>query len=142
LLHGSAAVAGEGTIGAGWNRVYNRELSAVPFNHHAEHRHHIPRPRYRVTNRPEYDAALRRRGSLTVWFTDAFGCVVRPALPLHDHRHGCKSGDRPHSRGGVSTKIHALVDALGNPLAFLLTPGPAHDRDRADALLPQWPPIC
>ena len=43
----------------------------MPFKHHAEHRHHIPRPRYRVTNRPEYDAALRRRGSLTVWFTDA-----------------------------------------------------------------------
>jgi transposase len=29
--------------------------------------------------------------------------------------------------GGPSTKIHALVDALGNPLAFLLTPGQAHD---------------
>jgi hypothetical protein len=43
---------------------------AVPFKHHAEHRHHIPKPRYRVTNGPEYDAALRRRGSLTVWFTD------------------------------------------------------------------------
>jgi hypothetical protein len=43
----------------------------VPFKYHAEHRHHIPRPRYRVTNQPEYDAALRRRGSLTVWFTDA-----------------------------------------------------------------------
>jgi Transposase DDE domain len=42
----------------------------VPFKHHAEHRHHIPKPRYRVTNGPEYDAALRRRGSLTVWFTD------------------------------------------------------------------------
>jgi hypothetical protein len=42
----------------------------VPFKHHAEHRHHIPKPRYRVTNWPEYDAALRRRGSLTVWFTD------------------------------------------------------------------------
>jgi hypothetical protein len=41
----------------------------VPFKHHAEHRHHIPRPRYRVTNQPEYDAALRQRGSLTVWFT-------------------------------------------------------------------------
>ena len=38
--------------------------------HHAEHRHHIPKPRYRVTNRAEYDAALKRRGSLTVWFTD------------------------------------------------------------------------
>ena len=37
----------------------------------------------------------------------------------------------------MSTKIHALVDALGNPLAFLLTPGQAHDLDGADALLPQ-----
>src|ERR1700682_3128974 len=43
---------------------------AVPFKHHAERRHHIPKPRYRVTNWPEYDAALRRRGSLTIWFTD------------------------------------------------------------------------
>jgi Transposase DDE domain len=42
----------------------------VPFNHHAAHRHHIPKPRYRVRNWPEYDAALRWRGSLTVWFTD------------------------------------------------------------------------
>ena len=42
----------------------------MPFKHHAQHRHRIPKPRYRVTNGPEYDAALRRRGSLTVWFTD------------------------------------------------------------------------
>lgn len=41
------------------------------------------------------------------------------------------------SRGGLSTKIHALVDALGNPLRFLLTPGQAHDLAGADALLPQ-----
>src|SRR5271165_807487 len=44
--------------------------SALPFKYHAEHRHHIPKPRYRVTNWAEYDASLRRRGSLTVWFTD------------------------------------------------------------------------
>ena len=37
----------------------------------------------------------------------------------------------------MSTKIHALVDALGNPLAFLLTPGQTHDLVGADALLPQ-----
>ncbi len=37
----------------------------------------------------------------------------------------------------MSTKIHALVDALGNPLSFLLTPGQAHDLEGADALLPQ-----
>jgi transposase len=30
-----------------------------------------------------------------------------------------------------------MVDALGNPLAFLLTPGQAHDLEGADALLPQ-----
>src|SRR5208283_3363112 len=44
--------------------------SALPFKYHAEHRHHIPKPRYRVTNWAEYDASLRRRGSLTVWLTD------------------------------------------------------------------------
>ena len=27
------------------------------------------------------------------------------------------------SRGGLSTKIHALVDALGNPVNFFLTGG-------------------
>jgi transposase len=37
----------------------------------------------------------------------------------------------------LSTKIHALVDALGNPLAFFLTPGQAHDLEGADVLLPQ-----
>lgn len=37
----------------------------------------------------------------------------------------------------MSTKIHLMVDALGNPLAFFLTPGQAHDLEGADALLPQ-----
>jgi transposase len=30
----------------------------------------------------------------------------------------------------LSTKIHAMVDALGNPLAFPLTAGQAHDLER------------
>ena len=33
-------------------------------------RHCMPRPKRRVTNWAEYNAALRQRGSLTVWFTD------------------------------------------------------------------------
>jgi len=45
-------------------------MSAVPFKANAAGRHHIPRQRHRVTNWPEYDAALRQRGSLTVWFTE------------------------------------------------------------------------
>jgi len=36
----------------------------------------------------------------------------------------------------LSTKIHATVDALGNPTAFHLTGGEAHDLVGADALLP------
>ncbi len=36
----------------------------------------------------------------------------------------------------MSTKIHARVDALGNPLAFHLTPGQACDLDGAPCLLP------
>lgn len=35
----------------------------------------------------------------------------------------------------MSTKIHALVDALGNPIGFHLTPGQACDLDGADVLL-------
>lgn len=41
------------------------------------------------------------------------------------------------SRGGLSTKIHALVDALGNPTAFVLSGGQAHDLVGADHLLPE-----
>ena len=37
----------------------------------------------------------------------------------------------------MSTKIHATVDALGNPTGFTLTPGQACDLDGADILLPQ-----
>src|SRR5713226_1825990 len=39
------------------------------------------------------------------------------------------------SRGGLTTKIHALVDALGNPVALMLTPGQAHDLTCAESLL-------
>ncbi len=37
----------------------------------------------------------------------------------------------------MSTKIHTLVDALGNPVGFHLTGGEAHDLVGADRLLPE-----
>src|SRR3982750_160625 len=43
----------------------------MPFKINAARRHHIPKQRRRITNWAEYDAALRQRGSLTVWFTEA-----------------------------------------------------------------------
>ena len=39
------------------------------------------------------------------------------------------------SRGGLTTKIHALVDALGNLIAFKITEGQAHDGRSADDML-------
>jgi len=40
-------------------------------------------------------------------------------------------------RGGLSTTIHTLVDALGYPIGFHLTGGEAHDLVGADHLLPE-----
>ena len=39
------------------------------------------------------------------------------------------------SRGGLTTKIHARVDAKGRPICLLISPGNDHDVDRAEALL-------
>ena len=44
------------------------------------------------------------------------------------------------SRGGLTTKIHAIVDALGNPVALSLTPGQAADITQAVPLLDQVEP--
>jgi transposase len=42
----------------------------MPYKFNQSRRDKIPKARYRVTNWPEYDAALVRRGSLTVWLTE------------------------------------------------------------------------
>ena len=39
------------------------------------------------------------------------------------------------SRGGLTTKIHALVDADGLPIALKLTEGQAHDGRSAEDML-------
>jgi transposase len=58
------------------------------------------------------------------------------------HQHStCAKTDRKRqaigrSKGGLSTKIHAIVDALGNPTRFVLTPGQACDLEGSDKLLP------
>ena len=61
------------------------------------------------------------------------------ARPSASRRRPKKAGEDQaigRSRGGLSTKIHALVDALGNPIDFFLTGGEAHDLEGADHLLP------
>ena len=45
-------------------------MPILPFKLNQDRRHHIPRQQRKVTNWPAYDASLRQRGSLTVWFTE------------------------------------------------------------------------
>ena len=56
----------------------------------------------------------------------------------HQHSAGAKGGGDEaigRSVGGLSTKIHATCDALGNPTGFFLTAGQAHDLQGADVLM-------
>src|SRR3954451_17291358 len=45
-------------------------MPTLPFKLNQDRRH-IPEQKRRVTTWREYDESLRRRGSLTVWFSDA-----------------------------------------------------------------------
>jgi transposase len=56
--------------------------------------------------------------------------------------HACSAGYKTQeteglgrSKGGFTSKIHATVNALGNPLKFIITAGQRNDITQADALL-------
>ena len=59
----------------------------------------------------------------------------------HQHSAGGKGGPREQgigrSRGGLSTKVHVVVDALGLPLTFEITEGQRHDNRPAKELVAQ-----
>src|SRR4051794_37338179 len=48
----------------------SRDRALIGLMVYQDRRHHVPRQRRTVTNWPGYDASLRQRGSLTVWFTE------------------------------------------------------------------------
>jgi transposase len=55
------------------------------------------------------------------------------SIALVREKNGAQAIGR--SRGGLTTKIHALVDALGNPVELMLTPGQAQDLACAEPLI-------
>ena len=58
--------------------------------------------------------------------------------PSAQRRSAKKNGEDQaigRSRGGLTTKIHALADALGNPVRLILTAGHVHDVRAAGQLL-------
>jgi len=44
---------------------------SMPFKHNATRRYRIPRARNRITNWPDYEIGLSRRGDLTLWLDEA-----------------------------------------------------------------------
>jgi len=65
------------------------------------------------------------------------------SIRVHESANGGKKSEVKavgRSRGGLTTKIHAIVDGLGNPVVFLLSPGKELLPDTTD-LMPLSSPL-
>jgi hypothetical protein len=81
----------------------------MPYKASAERRHKIPKARYRVTNWPDYDAALVRRGSLTLWVTE------EALAAWHAPETGKRGGQPVYSDVAIETGL-ALRKVFHQPL--------------------------
>ena len=81
----------------------------MPYKFNESRRHKIPRARYRVTNWPEYDAALVQRGSITVWFTE------EAVAAWHAPATGARGGQPIYSAIAIETGL-ALRLVFHQPL--------------------------
>src|ERR1700722_6558504 len=84
-------------------------VEPMPYKFNESRRHKIPKARYRVANWPEYDAALVRRGSLTVWFTE------EAVAAWHAPATGERGGQPVYSAIAIETGL-ALCLVFHQPL--------------------------
>jgi transposase len=73
---------------------------------------------------------------------DSAGQMIDTSI-VRVHQHGaCITRNRRQSRGrspgGLTNKLHAVVDTNGLPVRLELTAGEAHDNRLADKLLSRW----
>src|SRR5687768_9286515 len=80
----------------------------MPYKIDQDRRHKIPKARYRVKNWRDYDAALCRRGDLTVWVTPAAMAAWTP--PRNDRR----GRPQKYSETAVETGLMLRL-AFGRP---------------------------
>ena len=71
----------------------------MPYKHNESHRHKIEKARYKVTNWPEYNKALRQRGDITIWFTEEALAVWHPA------KTGARGRPREYSDLAIETAL-------------------------------------
>lgn len=69
------------------------------FKHNASRRHRIGKMKFKVTNWPDYEAGLRRRGSLTLWMTpEALSSWRAP-------KRTTRGGQPRYSDGAIETAL-------------------------------------
>ena len=93
-------------------------MPVLPFKLNQDRRRHIPEQKRKVVNWREYDESLRRRGSLTVWFSD-------------EAIEAWKASPRT-GRGDDATQVGPLLDQVAEPVASVTADG-AFDQDRVYA---------
>jgi hypothetical protein len=80
----------------------------MPYKANEPRRHKIPKARYKIENWAEYDAALRQRGSLTVWVTPE---AIAAWAPATTGRRG-----RPRDYSDVAIEAGLMLRlAFGRP---------------------------
>jgi len=80
----------------------------MPYKANEPRRHKIPKARYKVENWAEYNAALVRRGSLTVWVTPE---AIAAWTPTPDGRRG-----RPQKYSDIAVETGLMLRlAFGRP---------------------------
>jgi len=102
-------------------------MPTLPFKLNQDRRHYIPGQKRKVTNSAAYDAALRQRGSLTVWFPAQLaggGRVARRA------RHHCQ----PRNRAPMGAEVRPGIRQPGPAQAACGRRQVAHGWGRADDL--------
>ncbi|MPR13722.1 hypothetical protein FS320_43670 [Microvirga tunisiensis] len=78
----------------------------MPYKVNEKRRHEIQKACYRVQNWREYDAALRRRGDLTVWVTPGAMAAWKPP---HSGRRG-----RPQQYSAIAIETaNGVIDSTG-----------------------------
>jgi hypothetical protein len=89
----------------------------MPNKHNALRRHHIPKMKFSVKNWAEYDAGLRRRGSLTLWVTPVLGRVAGGSpddsgWPVQLLRAGHRDGHDAASGVSLGVASNRGIDGL------------------------------
>jgi hypothetical protein len=71
----------------------------MPYKHNESRRHKIEKARYKVTNWPEYNKALRQRGDITIWFTE------EALAAWHPGKTGARGGPQEYSDLAIETAL-------------------------------------